>query len=253
MENSANHPVRTTQKSLRLIEELKDQDGARIHELAEEVDLSKGGIHNHLSTLRSEGYVRKEGDEYRLSLQTLTLGGYIRSQSRLFQCGRPKADQLADDTGMLTNLMVEEEGMGVYLYRAKGNYAVSLDTHVGCRNHLHNIGLGKSILAHLERERVDEIIDRYGLPTTTEKTISERSELMEELETVRERGFAMDHEERTEGLSCIASPILCDEELLGAISIAAPVSRVATEGFDDQIISEVKSAANEIALDVKYR
>lgn len=253
MNEETNHPVKTTEKSLELITKLRDMDGARIHELTEEVDMTKGAIHNHLSTLRQHGFVRQEGNVYQLTLRFLTFGGYVRNTIPLYQTGRPKAIQLAEDTGMLVNLATEEDGKGVYLYQARGEYAVNLDTHVGYRIRLHNIAVGKAILAYLPRERIDEIVGMWGLPEATPNTITEKEALLEELETVRERGYAIDDEERTKGLACIGAPIRVDDRVLGGISVSAPTRRLGDGTFDDEIIGEVVSTANEIELDLKYK
>lgn len=253
MSHKANHPVRTTEKSLEIISLLWDLDGARLNELEEHLDMTKGAIHNHVSTLREHGYVGKDGNEYRLSLKFLTLGGHVRSGHELYRYGRQKADQLANDTGMLVNLMTEEGGKGVYLYQSRGDYAVSLDTHVGYRIHLHNIAIGKAILAFLPRRRVEAIIDTWGLPRSTENTITDPEELYEELELVRENGYATEHEERTSGLACIGAPIQVGDDLLGALSISAPTRRLGTEKFDAEIIGEVESTANELSLDIQYK
>lgn len=252
MNEKANHPVRTTEKTLRLIETLDTDEGFRLTELADRLEMSKSGIHNHLSTLREHGYVTKTGDEYGLSLKFLSLGGHVRSRLPLYRHGRAKIDQLADDTGMLANLATEEGGRAVYLYQSRGNYAVSLDTHVGYRLPLHNIGIGKAILASLPRERVEEIIDEWGLPKATANTITDRETLFEELSEIRDRGYATDDEERTEGLTCIGAPVSLDGEVLGAISISAPTKRLGNTGFDDDITAEVESTAHELALDIKY-
>ena len=252
MTKKANHPVRTSEKTLELIETLDTDDGFRLNELEDRLEMSKSGIHNHLSTLREHGYVEKEGDEYSLSLKFLSLGGHVRSRSPLYQYGRSKIDQLASDTGMLANLATEEGGRAVYLYQSRGNYAVHLDTHVGYRLRLHNIGIGKAILASLPRDRVESIVDEWGLPEATENTITDREELFEELETIRERGYATDDEERTEGLTCIGAPVRLGGDVLGAISISAPTKRLGNAGFDDDITAEVESTAHELALDIKY-
>lgn len=253
MPNQANHPVKTTEKSLALIERLRESGGERIRDLEGLEGMTKGAVHNHLSTLREHGYVVKDDDEYRLSLQFLTVGGALRSQIPLYRYGRSKLNQLAEDTGMLANLVTEEGGRGVYLYQARGDYAVNLDTHVGYRTRLHFTGIGKALLASLPEKRVDEIIDRWGLPRATENTITDREKLHEELALIRERGYAIDHEERTEGLACIAAPVQLEAEILGAISISAPTQRLGSGGFDESIIGEVESTANELALDIKYQ
>lgn len=253
MSKKANHPVRTTEKSLALVKRLRELDGARILDLEGYRGMTKGTVHNHLSTLREQGFVVKEGNEYRLSLWFLTLGGHVRNGNALYQAGRVRANQLATDTGMLVNVITEEDGMGVYLYQAQGEYAVDLDTYVGYRIHLHYTAVGKAILAYLPRERVEGIVDRWGLPEATERTITDESELFDELERTRDRGYAIDHEERTEGLACIAAPIRLDDEVLGAISISAPTQRLGDEVFDEEITREVESTANELSLALKYQ
>ncbi|MCO8243646.1 MULTISPECIES: IclR family transcriptional regulator [unclassified Haladaptatus] len=252
MEKQANHPVRTTEKTLGLVDHLDAVDQASLGELEAEVDMSKSGIHNHLSTLREHGYVEKVGEEYRLTLKFLSIGGHRRNQFPLYQLGRSKVNQLAADTGMLANLMTEEGGRGVYLFQSRGDYAVNLDTYVGYRIRLHNIGIGKAILAYLPRERVEEILDKWGLPKATDHTITDREALFEELEVIRERGYATDHEERTEGLTCIGAPVRLDGDVLGAVSISAPTKRLGNTGFDNEIIAQVESTANQLALDIKY-
>ena len=62
----------------------------------------------------------------------------------------------------------------------------------------------------------------------------------------------MIHEERTRGLACIAAPIRLDDELLGSISISSSTQRLGSEGFDEEIIREVESTANELSLSLKY-
>lgn len=253
MTKKANHPVRTTEKTLELIEVLDTDEGFRLSELEERLDMSKSGIHNHLSTLREHGYVEKEGDEYALSLKFLSLGGHVRSRSSLYRHGRAKIDQLADDTGMLANLATEENGRAVYLYQSRGQYAVSLDTHVGFRLRLHNVGIGKAILASLSRERVEEIVDQWGLPKATENTITDRDELHAELERVRERGVAFDDEARLEGLRCVAVPITDDEDdVKGAVSLSGPVSRFQGQYFRSELPERLRDAANIIELNITY-
>ncbi|WP_254533126.1 IclR family transcriptional regulator [Natrinema gelatinilyticum] len=253
MPEDAKHPVKTVRKAFEIVDYLKSNDSARLSELTTEFEMSKSAIHNHLSTLVEAGYVKKHDGEYRLSLRFLDVGGYLRKQMELYQVAKPETDALAEQTGELANLMTEEFGQGVYLYRAKGDLAVDLDTYVGRRCYLHNTALGKAILAYLPASRVDEIVDTHGLPAETDHSITSRSELDEELEVVHERGFALDNEERLEGLRCIAAPIR-DESgaVLGAISVSGPTTRMNAQRFEDEIPDLVCSAANVIELNVKY-
>lgn len=248
----AKHPVKATETTLSIVEELRSNGPSRVTELADDIAISKSAVHNHLSTLRDYGYVIKEGESYRLSLKFLDIGGRLRRRMAIYKVAEPEVNRLANQTGELTNLFTEEQGMGVYLYRSKGSNALDFDTYAGKRKYLHATAVGKSILASLPKERVHEIIDEHGLPAQTENTISDREELMTELEATKDRGFSMDDEETTPGVRCVAAPIKTDGEVHGAISISAPTSRLRGEKFETEYPNEVKSGANVIELNLKY-
>lgn len=249
----AKHPVRTTEKTLALVEELMDRAPCGVTELSDDLDMGKSAVHNHLTTLQKHGYVLKNGDQYQLGLKFLEVGGSTRKSMEFYQVAEPEVKSLADETGELANLLVEEQGMGVYLMRSKGEEAVDLDTHAGLRTHLHTTALGKAILAYLPDSRVEEIIEQHGLEQKTPNSIGSREELFETLEGVRDRGYAVDDGERLEGLRCIAAPVKdSSDEVLGAISVAAPASRVSDEVFHGQRPERVLSAANVIELNINY-
>jgi DNA-binding IclR family transcriptional regulator len=119
--------------------------------------------------------------------------------------------------------------------------------------HLHCTALGKAILAYLPEERVREIIDTHGLPERTDATITDEEELFDELEGIRDRGYARDMEERVAGLLCVAAPIRnLDGDPLGAISVSGPTSRMKGERFDEEVPEELTSTANVIELNLNY-
>ena len=247
------HPVRTTEKTLELIERLKVSGGGGVTELARELDMGKSAVHNHLTTLRKHGYVTKEGDEYRLGLRFLEIGGHTRKSMELFKVAKPEVEALADETGELANLLTEEQGMGVYLMRSEGERAVTLDTYAGLRTHLHTTALGKAILAYLTKPQVEEIVDRHGLPRKTRHSVGSREELYDDLAEIRERGYAVDDGERLEGLRCVAAPITTfDGDVLGSISVSGPARRVSDDDLSERLPELVLNAANVVELNVQY-
>lgn len=245
--------VKTARTTFRILEAIKARDGGTVTELTEEFDLSKSSIYNYLKTLEHEGYVIREGDTYRIGLRMLDLGGYARHRERIYQLAKDRVTQLANDTGEMTNLLVEENGRGIYLHRANGENAVKSDSYIGHRVHLHNTALGQAILAHLPRERAEEIIDRHGLPETTGNTVTDRAELFDRLERVRKEGVAFDDEERLVGLRCVATPIVnMNDEVEGAISISGPTSRLQGDLYREELPTMLDNAANVIELDINY-
>jgi len=245
-------PVKSVETTFSVINALRSLGGAGPSEVANHVDIPKSTVHDHLRTLEACEYVVFDGSNYRIGPRFLELGGYARSRMKLHQVGTSELRKLATETGEHANLMVEDYGYGIFLDKSKGQNAVRLDTYVGMRVHLQSTALGKAILAHMPRERVERILDLHGLPQITENTITDRQALFDELETVREQGFAIDDEERVDGVWCIGAPIQSDDRVLGAVSVSGPTSRMKNERLDDEIASLVRSTANVIEVNSTY-
>ncbi|ELZ27536.1 IclR family transcriptional regulator [Halosimplex carlsbadense 2-9-1] len=253
MSENAKHPIKSVGRSVRILETLKDSDWHGVTEISRKVDLNKGSVHHHLSTLKENGFVVEEDGKYRLGMRFLEFGIHARNQMKLYEVAKPKIDELAEETGELANLMIEENGLGVYLYIAGGDQALSLDTKVGTQQYLHTCALGKTILAHLPDPEVDRILQNHGLPEETPNTVTDREDLFRELEQVRERGLAFDGEERAEGIRCVAAPIRTnDGELLGAVSVSGPASRMKQHRFKNEIADLVENTATVIQINATY-
>jgi IclR family acetate operon transcriptional repressor len=253
MTEQAKYAVQSVETAFRIFDALKDLDGAGVSELAARLDIPKSTIHNYLSTLVQEEYVVKDGSSYYIGIRSLEYGAYARVQNDIYRIAKPEVDELAATTGELANLMIEEHGRGSYLHRARGDKAVQVEAHVGTRVPLHSTALGKAILAHFPRERVDEIVDRRGLTAVTPNTITDRAALDDELTQIREEGVAFDNGERITGLRCVATPILSkNDRVLGAISVAGPSNRVRDDRFTEDLPKRVLETANVIKLNVTY-
>lgn len=245
--------VTATRTSFRVLETLKQLGGAGVTDVANELEMAKSTVHNHLRTLEDEGYVIYEGDTYRISLRFLELGEYTRNRMDIYKKALPEVRSLAQETGELANAAVEEHGEGVYITRSEGTQAVSVDTYAGKRVKMHCTALGKAILAELPESRVDEILQTHGLPERTENTITAPDKLKEELETIRERGYAYDREERLPGIRCVAAPVIAENgDFIAALSVSGPTTRIKGELFQDKIPELLRSSANVIEINLAY-
>ena len=253
MADEAKNPVKGVEKACSILEALEELNGGRITEVAEHTGIPKGSVHNYLSTLLQEEFVVKDGPVYDIGLLPLDLGGYARSQREVYEVAKPEIKNLAEETGEFTSLLVEEHGWGVYIDRETGPRAVNVDARIGNRVHLHNTALGKAVLAHLPREYVGEILDRRGMPATTQNTITDREELFNQLERIRTEGIAIDDEERLDGFRCVAAPITdTNDDAVAAVSISGPTSRMQGERFEETIPNLVSEASNVIEINLLY-
>lgn len=253
MDPNTDPPIAATGTCFAVVESLYELGGAGVTELTASLDLPKSTVHDHLRSLHAIGYVVQREGEYRLGMRFLALGERERRNVPLYRIARPEIDQLAEQTGEHANLMIEEHGDGVYLYIREGEQAARLDTHAGFRTLLHTTALGKAILSELPRERVESIVETTGLAALTKNTITDEETLYEELDDVRERGYAVDREERALGVRCVAAPVVDGTTgTVGALSVSGLVSSVQGERLEQEVPALVTLAANKVEVSLNY-
>lgn len=245
--------IKSVGTACRIIESLQELDGGRLTEIADHSGVSKSTVYKHLSTLAANDYVVKEDDEYRLGFRFLDIGGYVLSQFPGSNVIKLKLQELAEETNEVAQYMTEECGRTVVLYRESGGNGVPSRTRLGSRMYTHQTASGKAILSQLPRERVEEIVDQYGLPAATDATITDREALFEDLDAVRERGVAYNYGESTKGLYAISAPMLnSDGTVLGACTVSGPSHRMREGVMEEEIKPVLLSIVNEIELNIAH-
>lgn len=245
--------VQTTERSLEIFEYIVQQRATTVTELATEMDLPKGTVQAHVNTLLENKYIKKGENEYQGALKSLALGGEIASRRKEYYRVRQSVKKLADETGERAQFNVEEFGFQYTLCDLVGEDAVRTDVRIGSRTLLHSTSSGKVILAHLPESRRSKIIDRHGLPQRTDATITDRQKLKEELETIRERGYAFNLEERVDKQRAVGVPVFDSEErIVGGLSVSGPASRMTKERMETEIVNELLGIADAIHLDLVY-
>lgn len=251
MPHEARNPVKALLTTNEVIDALNELNGARVTDVANYIDRPQSVVHNHLNTLRELEYVVKSDDEYKLGLGFLGIGVRARHRIALYEAARPEVRKLAEETGELITLLVEEHGRGVYLDIGQGSDDIRYPALPGNRIHLHCSAVGKAILAGLSDETVDEIVRDHGLPQQTPHTITDREKLHRELETVRERELAFDIEEFREGLKSVGAPITRqDGTVLGSLSVAGPAHRMKDERLEEDLADALRRSINVIELNL---
>lgn len=249
----AEKTIQATETSLDIVEHLEAEDGASLSEIATEMDYAVSTVHNHLKTLENRGFVVHENGEYHLGLRFLRLGWYVRNRKPANRLAAKYTTRLADETGEQAHFIVEENGRGYHIQIASGERATPIDSHPGKRIYLHANAAGKAILAYYPRWRVEEILDRWGLPAVTEHTITDREAFLEELADVRDRGYAYNREEHVTGYCGIAAPVREEDgRVLGALAVGGPASRFTADRMKDALPAHLHDVVNEFELDLEF-
>lgn len=267
-------PVQSSEKLFRILERLVETGGEGVTALAEATGLPKSTVHLHLQSLQEAGYVIKSQATYRPSFRLLELGDQTRQNHDVYRAGREEVDTLARDTNELVNLGVPENGKVrlIYLREVEGEAAhdpLSVSTEFeatksrasvlsesyehlpGKALDMHATAMGKAILAELPTEEVERIVDRHGLPRHTDRTITSRDRLFEELESVREEGFAVDDECRVQGLCCVATAVTLRGDPVAAVSISGLADRLNGE-YRQRLANRVTNTAGVIEIKLAH-
>lgn len=245
--------VKTADRVFDILRVIKNQDGAGVTDIAEELDLAKSTVHQYLYTLKDREYIVKRGSRYDISLKFFEYGRFVRGRYKVLTVAEPTLQQLASETGEVAWLIVEEQGYAIYLSNELGEQAVQTHAEVGKREYIHCLASGKAMLAYMSEDRLYEIIERHGLPKKTDDTITDPETLFKNLDEIRDRGYSFNREEAASRVTAIAAPILDDDDsVLGSICVSGPSRRIRKKESQMDIPELVVEAADEIELKLTW-
>jgi len=199
--------VNAVHRGLQILELLAEHRKAwSTSEIARRLKIPKSTGSYLLHTLESRGYLhREEGGHYRLSMKLLALGSQAQHGVEVREAALPALRRVVAETGITGHLAVLEGSAAIYIERVPAPGFIQMDTWIGRQMPLHSTSSGKVLLAFLPDEQVEPLLAAAALPRFTPKTIVSLPRLRQELKKIRETGFALDDEENTPGVRCIAA------------------------------------------------
>ncbi len=237
--------VQSVERALALLELLARAGGrAGLSELAERSGLPLGTVHRLLATLAAAGYVRQDGDRrYALGTALMPLGD---AATRLLGgWAQPFLVRLVEASGETANLAVLDDDRVLYLAQAPGRHRMRMFTEVGRRVTPHTTAVGKVLMAWQDEAQVRRVLSRLGMSARTARSITTVPAFLDELQEVRERGWAVDDEEEEEGVRCLAVPIGPGRQAVAAVSVSGPASRLAHG--DPGVLAAMREVAEDLA------
>lgn len=247
-ERPAGSGVQSVERVFELLELITDAGGeVTLSELSSSTDLPLPTIHRLLRTLVSRGYARQlPNRRYALGPRLIRLGEGANKQ--LGALAMPQLKDLVDRLGETSNMAVLDADMAVYIAQVPSQHSMRMFTEVGRRAHTHDTGVGKAMLAQLSDDVVRGIVTRAGMPTHTDRSISNIDDLLAELKIIRERGYSIDEQEQELGVRCFAMAVP-DAPTPTAVSVSGPVSRV-DEEFADRAVPVLRDAAKAVSAEL---
>ena len=212
---------------LQLIPELGHDATAK--NIQESTGMPRPTIYRLLNTLEQEGFVERSptSGEYVLGTQIIKLGQRAVSRSNLRERVRSLMHLISKDTGETVHLGVPYGCHMTFIDKVESAEAVRMASYIGMPVPMHSTSVGKAYLAALDEEAREQYLAQIRLEAVTERTLTDRGALRDELLRTRQRGYAIDDEENEAGIICFGHAVhVVDGRAAGAISVSVPRYRL---------------------------
>ncbi len=240
--------IQSVNRALSLISAIakSGRNGATLSELAR-AGLPVSTAYRILRNLVAWRYVAEQEDgRYVLGSELIRLGEIARNNTEIVAAAREHLRQLAYDSGQtvyMTALDLSANDI-YYVEKVRSRGTIQLAADVGTRNYIHSTANGKVLVSGFSNQRIVEILEKSGMPALTEKTLTTRQAFIEEVESVRESGYALDLEENEKNVVCVASPVYGrDGRIVASISVSGIKNVTLTRDLDREISLVTRAAA----------
>jgi len=231
-----------------------EKNGLGVTEIGNRVGLHKSTVHRLLTAMVEKGYIEKNQDtgKYRLGLKFIELCSLYLNNIELKTEAQPYLRQLAALTTQPVHLATLVDGEAVYIDKVESYNSIRMYSAIGKRVPVHCSAVGKVLLSGKKQDEIIDMLKNKELVAFTPHTITVLEELLEEVEKVRQRGWAQDDEEHEVGIRCFAAPIYdYRKQVIAAISTSGHKD-IFTKDKTQEIVSYVTGAARHISKRMGY-
>ncbi|MDG4767529.1 IclR family transcriptional regulator [Solwaraspora sp. WMMD406] len=240
-------PVKSAGRTLEVLETLAAAGGRRsLGDLSRELRIPKSSLHGILRTMTQRGWVETDdtGTRFGLGVRALQVGAAYLAADDAVGLLDGVLDELARQFGETVHLGRLDGPHVVYMAKRESVHPLRLYSAIGRQLPAHATALGKALLAEYPDDTVDRLLT-WPLPRLTRRTVVEPDDLHAQLAEIRIRGYAVDREENTEGIVCLAMAMPLRSPATDAISLSIPSGRIDPAG-EARIVAGLRVAASQV-------
>lgn len=217
--------------------------GLSLTQISKEVDLARSTVQRIVAALEQENLVTvaSANSGFRLGPEIARLAGAVHSDLR--EELRPFLIQLSNMINETVDLSILDNGKVLFVDQIIAAHPLQATSQPGASFPLHCTANGKAILASLPITDVENLLPKE-LKRYTDKTITNRDELLKELETVRKKGVAFSREEHIEGICAVGAVVVDRLGNRSAVSIPLPSTRF--YGNEEKLVSALLNTCQTI-------
>ncbi|MFI3246723.1 MAG: DNA-binding transcriptional regulator KdgR [Ferrimonas sp.] len=255
MTEPKNDLVSSVQKVFGLLECLGAEKEWGITEIAQNLMMSKSTVYRFLQTMKSLGYVAQDedNDKYTLTMKLYELGSKALEHQDLIQIAAKPMQKLSETLSETTHLAVLNQDNIVYVHKIDAIQTIGIYSRIGREAPLYCTGIGKCLMAWRDRDVVESIMAKVEYKPFTDKTHTSFTSFAQDIDLVKQQGFAEDHEEFEKHVRCIAAPVF---DRLGNVVAGLSVSWL-TLRFDEAqkatYVKQICAVAKQISEGLGYQ
>jgi DNA-binding IclR family transcriptional regulator len=253
-ESSRVYKLQALDRAFAVLDLLACSQGALgLAEIAASLGLHKSTTHRFLMVLERHRMVeRTQAGKFRLGLRLCELGSRAIEQFDLRDRAQLHLRTLVAEVEETAHLCIREKTRMVYIDKQEPERSIRMISRVGASSPIHCTAVGKAMLAAMSRSRVEALLSDLRLERFTRRTMTSRNALLKELDRTSRRGYAVDDEEREEGVRCAGVAILDGHgEAVAAVSISGPSFRVTMQKIP-MIAGKLMNCVKGIQQDLGY-
>jgi len=251
----AANTVQSIDRAFEILETLAiEREGLGVTEIGKKVGLHKSTVHRILNTMAERGYIEQNQDTgaYRLGLKFIELCSLYLNNVELKTEAQLYLRNLSALTGQPVHLATLVDGAAVYIDKIEQYNNIRMYSAIGKRIPLHCTAVGKALLSDKSPEYIRKLLDQNQLTSFTPNTLTDLDQILEEINRVKELGWAKDDEEHEVGIRCIAAPIYdYRRRIIAAVSTSGNKNIISSDK-DEEIAQYVIKAARDISKRMGY-
>ncbi|MBV1895424.1 MAG: IclR family transcriptional regulator [Rhodobacteraceae bacterium] len=241
--------IKSLDRAIVVLQRLGEIGGATLSGLASDLSQSPATVYRVLITFEGRGLV--EFDEaaqvWNVGAGAYLIGAHFLRRTSLVDRARPILRQLMQATGETANLGIEKDAEVLFVSQVETHSNIRAFFPPGSLSEMHASGIGKALLAFMPQDRRETILSGRGLTRYTDQTLTDRAALDQDLASSRARGYAVDADEKTQGMRCIAAPVYgAFGEAVAGLSVSGPTSRI-TDSAIPRLAEYVTDAARQLS------
>jgi IclR family pca regulon transcriptional regulator len=219
-------------------------------EVGKLTDLTRATARRFLLTLVELGYVASDGSVFWLTPQVLQLGYSYLSSLSLNEIATPHIEALVREVGESSSMAILDGDDIVYVARVPVSRIMTVFITVGTRFPAYATSMGRVLLAGLTDRELKEYLKRVTLARLTARTVSSRTALKREIDSVRRDGYCIVDQELENGLRSLAAPVHDQTgNVLAAINVSTQAARYSAAQVRRELVPPLVHAAQAISSD----